>query len=209
MTTYCTGKDIMKIRNVIFDIGKVLIDFEFERSVLDNFGTEKGEKVIAATWHDPDWGELDRGILSDEEVLQLFIANAPDCEREIRYTFARLGECPKMRKGAIELIDRLKADGYGVYYLSNYFEYLIHTAPWALEFIPHMDGGIFSCRVKVTKPDPAIYRMLCDRYGLVPEECVFIDDTLRNVDGARSFGMEGIHLTTQTYDELYTQIRAI
>ena len=192
--------------NVIFDIGKVLIDFEFEKYVHELFEPETAEKVIAATWHNPEWNELDKGVLSDEEVLQLFIAKAPECEKEIRIAFAGMGTCPKMRSTTIPMIKKLKKAGYGVYYLSNYFEYLMHTAPWALFFKEYMEGGLFSCHVKVTKPDLRIFGLLCEKYGLVPSECVFIDDTLKNVAAAEKFGMHGIHFTGQSTKELISQI---
>ncbi|MCR5121892.1 MAG: HAD family phosphatase [Ruminococcus sp.] len=197
------------IKNVIFDIGRVLIDFDFEGFVRGLFGAEKGEQVTQAMWKNPDWRELDRGVLSDEEVLTRFIDKAPELEHEIRYTFAKIGDCAQLRDGAVALIDRLKAEGYGVYYLSNYFEYIMHTAPWALDFVPHTDGGVFSCREKVTKPDRKIYDILCGRYGLVPEDCVFIDDTLANVTAAENFGMKGINYVSQGFGRLYGQIKEL
>ena len=199
----------MMIKNVVFDIGRVLIDFDFEGFVEGLFGSETGKKLTEAMWNNPDWNELDKGVLPDEAVLRMFIAKAPECEKEIRYTFAKMGECAQMRKGVIELIEKLKADGYGVYYLSNFFEYLMHTAPWCLEFVPYTDGGVFSCHEKITKPDPAVYGILCKKFGLLPGECVFIDDTERNVKAAEIFGMKGIHYTMQTYDELYSQIKSL
>ena len=197
------------IKNVIFDIGRVLIDFDFEGFARGLFGAEKGEQVTKAMWKNPDWRELDRGVLSDEEVLKRFIGKAPELEHEIRFAFAKIGDCAQLRDGAVALIDRLKAEGYGVYYLSNYFEYIMHTAPWALDFVPHTDGGVFSCREKVTKPDRKIYDILCGRYGLVPEDCVFIDDTLANVTAAENFGMKGINYVSQGFGRLYGQIKEL
>ena len=110
--------------NIIFDIGKVLIDFDFEDHVGKLFDRETADAVIAATWHSPDWTELDRGVLSDEQVLRRFISNAPGYEREIREVFAKLGTIPKLRPTTIPMIKSLKAEGHKVYYLSNYFSYL-------------------------------------------------------------------------------------
>lgn len=192
--------------NVIFDIGMVLIDFEFEKFVRSILDEQTADKVIAAMWKSGDWCELDKGVLTDEQVLQRFISHAPDCEKQIRLVFARLGECPKLRSFAIPLIEKLKAQGHKVFYLSNYFSFLIHAAPWALEFVPLTDGGIFSCFEKLTKPDPRIYELLCERYSLKPEDCVFIDDTLANTESAQKLGMKGIHFTRQSPDELFEQI---
>ena len=193
--------------NVIFDIGKVLIDFDFEGFVHRVLGDEAAaQAVIDAMWNSGDWNELDRGVLSDEEVLLRFIDHAPQYEKEIRLVFSKIAQCPGKRQSTIPIIQALKAGGHRVYFLSNYFYFLMHTAPEALDFTRYMDGGIFSCTVKMTKPDAQIYRLLCDRYGLVPSECVFIDDTPRNVEAAKALGMRGIHYTGQDMDTLLKQI---
>lgn len=192
--------------NVIFDIGKVLIDFDFEQYMHSIFDKDTADAVIAATWHSPVWSELDKGVMSDEQVLCRFIENAPGHEREIRRMFALLGNIPVMKDSTVPMIQSLKAKGYGVYYLSNYFEYLMHTAPWVLDFIRYTDGGIFSCHVKITKPDKRIYELLCGKFSLSPAECIFIDDTERNVRAAEGCGMKGIHYTGQTSAELTEMI---
>ncbi len=197
----------MMIRNIIFDIGRVLVAVNWEPLMEKlGFDTETSREVTDAMWHNPDWNELDRGVLSDEEVLKLFIAKAPAREREIRTVFAHFGELVEMKPGAVEIIERLKAEGYGVYYLSNYFEYLMHTAPQALEFISHTDGGVFSCHVKITKPERRIYEILCERYALDPRECLFIDDTERNLTAAQALGISTLQMKEQTLEELYEQI---
>lgn len=184
---------IRKIQNVIFDIGAVLIGFDWDAYMAHLFDDEQTrEAVTAAMWHNDDWHELDRGAISLDEVLALFTENAPEYAGAIREALYRLGEAPTRQPYAIEWVEALKARGLRVYYLSNYFEFLMKEAPQVLDFIPHMQGGVFSCQEHLLKPDPAIYRVLCDRYGLEPEECVFIDDTQINVDAARAFGMQAI-----------------
>ncbi|MBR6102411.1 MAG: HAD family phosphatase [Ruminococcus sp.] len=192
--------------NIIFDIGRVLIDFPFEEFVGGLFDKEEAEAVIRATWQNPDWVHLDRADLTDEEVLRLFISKEPEHERAIRHTFARLGECTRLRPTTIPMIKELKAQGHKVYYLSNYFEFLMHAAPWALEFIPYTDGGVFSCHYHITKPDPGIFRILCDKYSIDPADSVFIDDSPKNVKGAEDFGIRAILYTDQTPEELSREI---
>ena len=67
-----------------------------------------------------------------------------------------------------------------------------------------MDGGVFSCYEKLIKPDPALFKVILERYGLKPEECVFIDDNLPNVEAARNLGINAIHFKkySQAKDEL-------
>ena len=192
--------------NIIFDIGKVLIDFDWEKFVGGMFDEKTAAAVTEAMWENPDWSELDRGALEDEQVLELFISKKPGYEREIRFAFAKLGECPHMKPTTIPMIKKLKADGHKVYYLSNYFRYLMHTAPWALEFVEYMDGGVFSCNEKKIKPDPAVYQILCERYSLNKEDCVFIDDSMVNIKAAEEFGIRAIHYHGQTPEQLYGEI---
>lgn len=195
--------------NVIFDIGMVLVDFYFEDFVRGMFDETTAENVLGAMWYSGDWVELDRGVLSDEQVLQLFASHAPEYEKQIRKVFSKLDDCVKLRESSIPLIEKLKAQGHKVYYLSNYFSYLIHSAPEALEFVPLTDGGIFSCFENITKPDPEIYLRLCRKYSLEPSQCVFIDDTVKNVEAARALGMKGIHFTQQPAEQLFEQINAL
>ena len=194
------------IRNIIFDIGLVLIRFDWDSYMEKLFPAERDvrEAVTAAMWHNPDWNQLDRGVLPLDAVEQLFIENAPEYADAIREALRRLGEAPEKQPYAIEWIEQLKAMGYRVYYLSNYFEYLMQEAPQVLDFIPHTDGGIFSCHEKITKPDPEIYRRLMARYQLVPEECVFIDDTAVNIDAANALGIRGFRFAG--YEKSYPEI---
>lgn len=192
--------------DIIFDIGKVLIDFDFDEYVQGLIPAESVDAVIQATWQNPDWVELDRGVLPVEEVLKKFISKAPEQEWEIRKVFSKLGDIPQLKDTTIPMIEELKARGHRVFYLSNYFEFLMHAAPEALRFTRHMDGGIFSCFEKVVKPDGEIFRRLCERYNIRKDNCVFIDDSLKNVKGAESFGIRAILYTTQTPEELYKEI---
>ena len=88
-----------------------------------------------------------------------------------------------------EWLKELKEDGYGVYALSNYSEKSFIESGSKMDFLELMDGYILSYREKLIKPDQAIYKLLCDRYSLKPSECVFMDDSQANVDGAVRFGM--------------------
>ena len=188
--------------NVIFDIGRVLIDFDWDGFVSRYLEGEAAAAVTEAMWHNPQWVEFDRAVLTDEQVLRLFIAKAPGYEREIRLVFSKLGEVPHQREGAVPLIKKLKSDGHRVFFLSNYFEYLMHTAPDALSFVQYMDGGVFSCYEHLVKPDPEIYKLICSRYSLEPSECIFIDDVGSNVRAAEALGMKGVHFAGLSYEQL-------
>ena len=111
------------------------------------------------------------------------------------------------RDYAIPWVKRLKQSGYGVYYLSNFSRKAEEDCKDALTFIPFTDGGILSYRDKLIKPDPRIYELLLDRFGLKAEECVFIDDTMRNIEAGEACGIKGICF--QSYEQVRDDLRKL
>ena len=181
------------IKNIIFDIGNVLSDFRWREFLLDKgFSEEMVERIGQASVLTDSWYEFDKGVFSDEEVIELFIKNDPDIAKEIHLAFDNVEGMVSLKHDTFDLLRSLKSRGYKLYYLSNYSHKAEVQCPEATSFISEMDGGILSYTVKLTKPDPAIYRLLLDRYGLKPSESVFIDDTLKNIDAAKEFGIYGI-----------------
>ena len=185
------------IKTVIFDIGNVLADFSWEpfyRSF--GFSEEVFEKLKNATVKSPEWNELDRGAWTTEEIINAFIANDPSVEQEIRLVFEDVNAMVTKREYAVTWIKHLKAEGYQVLYLSNFGEMTRAHCQDALEFMTYTDGGIMSYEVKLIKPDAAIYQALIDKYDLKPEECVFVDDLLINVEAAKALGFHIVHAVT-------------
>lgn len=194
------------MKAVIFDIGAVLIEFEWKAFLHRLFDAETAEIVYRATWGTEAWRELDRDALPRAELLRMFTENAPDYAAQITEAMARVWECPVQQPYAVPWIQELKSAGYRVYFLSNYFPYLIWKCPQALSFIEEMDGGVFSWQEKRTKPDPAIFRTLLDRYDLRAEDCVFIDDSAVNVEAANALGFHAVRF--ESYEKQYPEIMA-
>lgn len=186
------------ITTIIFDIGNVLADFTWKEH-FESFGYDKTmvERIAAATVLSPIWNEYDRGILSDQEIMAGMIENDPEIEKDIRKVLADVKTIVRRNDYAIPWIKELKEKGYRCLYLSNFSRKAEAECAHALDFIPFLDGGILSYQDKVIKPMPEIYQILIDRYHLKPEECVFLDDTLRNLEGAEKFGIHTIHFQNQ------------
>ena len=180
------------IRNIVFDIGNVLIGFDAMEYLTSLFGTEKAVRIAEAVFGTGYWQELDIARLSEEEILELFYSAAPDLRDEIKESFDRIGECVTRLDWPVPLMDSLKEKGYGIYFLSNMSEHVKASNRAAFDFVSHMDGGVWSCDVHTIKPDTDIYKILFEKYGLVPEECIFIDDHKENIDVAKKLGMKGI-----------------
>ena len=186
------------IRTIIFDIGNVLADFTWEAHYR-RFGYtgSRLERLAQATVKNDAWNEYDRGALTDEEVLQRFIDSDPEMEADIRKCLANVEGMVMRNDYAIPWIQELKQKGYQTLCLSNFSEKAAKECAKALDFLPYLDGGILSYREKVIKPMPEIYQLLIDRYQLVPEECVFLDDTQKNLTGAEAFGIHTILFKNQ------------
>lgn len=196
------------IKNVIFDIGNVLVDFRWKEFLMDKgFDEQMIKRIAKASVASPYWNEFDRGALSEEEAMQAFLSIDPEIETELKKAYTSIVGMLKKREYAIPWIQRLKQAGYGVYYLSNYSKKAYEECYDTIDFIPYTDGGILSFQELLIKPDPAIYQLLLERFGLRAEECVFIDDTVRNVEAAKELGFYGI--VFDTYEDTLEQLEKL
>lgn len=179
------------MENIIFDVGKVLVKYEWEK-YLDGFGFPKEErdKLAKVVFQSKTWDERDRGSEEEEYYIEQMIKEAPEYVDDIREVMRRSGETIEMMDYAETWIRYLKDKGYHIYILSNYSTYMLEKTQDELTFLKYADGAIFSCQVKQIKPEPAIYQTLLNRYHLDPEKSVFLDDRAENCEGARK---EGIH----------------
>lgn len=190
------------IRNIVFDIGNVLTDFRWKEFLQDKgFDDAMTGRIARASVESPVWNEVDRGEWDMERLMAEFVKQDPEIEAELHIAFDDLKGIVTKRDYAIPWIKELKAKGYGVYYLSNFSEKAYEDCAEALDFLPYTDGGILSYRDKVIKPDEKIYQLLLSRFGLKAEECVFLDDTLRNVEAAQKLGFHGICFRTREQAE--------
>ena len=103
------------------------------------------------------------------------------------------------------LIGELKSKGYGIYLLSN-ASYRQHEYWPRVPASRFFDGTLVSADVKLVKPQPEIYRLLCETFSLEPDECVFIDDAINNAEGAFLCGMHPI-VFHDDVDELRARLR--
>ncbi len=180
------------IKQIVFDIGNVMSDFQW-REVLESCGFSKEAKEALAhgIFHNPLWLEYDRGVMGDEAVTRAMRESCAGFEKEFDCLYEQhFKELVSERAFAAPLVERLKKNGYGVYILSNYGDTMYRSNAVRFAFLKLVDGGIFSYREKLLKPDPAIYRLLLSRYGLKAEECLFLDDSAENTQGARQVGLE-------------------
>lgn len=178
------------IDTIIFDVGRVLVNWDYE-SYLKRFafGPEKTKAIAAATFEGPYWRQFDRGILAPEEIVKGFCSLAPEYTEEIKEVFAHCEETITPLPYAESWVRSLKEKGYRLYILSNY------------------SGDLFSYTCHLTKPEPEIYQHLIQKFSLTPDRCVFLDDTRANVEAAEQAGIHGIHFTG--YEDGVSQLKKL
>lgn len=196
------------MKQIIFDIGNVLAAFDWQTTLAGlGFSDEVYEAIADAAFRSSDWMELDRGVLTTEEVIQRFCSKIPQYEQEMRQTMESYAGMVRQYPYTKELIRTLKEKGFGVYYLSNYGEYGFQKTKDQLDFIELMDGGLFSYEVQMVKPNRWIYEELMLRFGLRAEECIFFDDNKENVEAANRLGMTGIQFLG--YEDALSQLKKL
>ncbi|MEZ3461147.1 MAG: HAD family phosphatase [Lachnospiraceae bacterium] len=195
------------IKNVIFDIGNVLVDFRW-RVLMEELGLPAetqaifAKTVFGSRW----WGELDHGIYEEAEILAHFREDNKEHLDEFDLVWDNRGRLVEPYAYAVAWIEQLKASGLKVYLLSNYPRdvFTLHTECGCFPFLDRVDGRVVSGFVKMVKPNADIYEYLLSEYGLAAGECVFVDDREENVETARALGMKGI--VFQGYEQACSEL---
>lgn len=181
------------IKNVIFDFGQVLVHFDPTYMVGLYVSDEKDKTLLSDVIFDRlYWNELDKGTLSDEELLDLARKRLPERLWDVAETIYRnwIIHLPPI-DGMAELIRSIKAT-YGVrcFLLSDISKYFAENCDKA-PILQLLDGCVFSGPLGITKPSKEIFEHILNKYGLSAEETVFIDDKNQNIAGANAVGIQG------------------
>lgn len=185
----------MEIKNVVFDLGNVLLTFKPKEFLRSNFNDEgKVDSLYKTVFASPEWVKLDRGTITGEEAINIFIKRAPELAEGIRFIFSSWKEILRPIEGTTDILKELYEKRIPLYVLSN-FPLTAYQIVRNYSFFRCFKGLIISAEVNTIKPEPEIYRLLLTRYNLVPEETVFIDDTPENLEGARKLGIGTLHFT--------------
>ncbi len=175
----------MAYKNIVFDLGGVVVARDPRKC------TPEFLEFFSYVQHDPMplfWSEYDRGTISFEGVKEALAeyreVELEMCSEWVERTITMQEEIAPTKA----LIERLKAEGYKLYVLSNmaheYIEF-IRT----LDVYKHFDGDIISSEVGFIKPEIEIFQILMQRYNLTPSETLFIDDRTLNIEAASNFGI--------------------
>jgi 2-haloacid dehalogenase len=188
----------MKVNAIVFDLGGVLIDWNPSYVFDQLFDDEERKKYFFENVCTPDWNEEQDAGRSLKEATETLVAQHPDWKE---YIEAYYGRWPEMLGGPIqETVEILRAlkdkNEYKIYALTNWSGELFPIALGMYDFLHWFDGRLVSGDEKMRKPFPEFYQLMIDRFELVPQQTVFIDDNLRNVKAAEQFGIQCIHFTS-------------
>ena len=184
------------IKNLIFDFGKVLVDYDFEAFFRRYITDEERCRAFTPILHNEEVQRMfDREEYSFDEIIEEIICQHREFEQEIRYFATHYPEIVTNEvEGMRELLTRLKGEGYRLYGLTNWCSKVYLTMA-QFDIFDLLDGYIISSEEKVIKPEAEIYQRLFNKFNLKPEECLFADDRAENIEGGRRVGMEGIVFT--------------
>jgi 2-haloacid dehalogenase len=183
------------IDTVIFDLGGVLIDWNprylYRKILKDEAEVSWFLENICTS----DWNDQQDGGRSFQEATDILLAQHPQWEVPIRAWYGRWTETINgPLQDTVEILRELKASGrYKLLALTNWSA---ESFPWALdnfEFLQWFEGIVVSGMEKTRKPFPEFYKILFDRYQVIPSQAVFIDDNVKNIVGAQHVGLPAIH----------------
>lgn len=184
------------LKNIVFDMGNVLLRFDPEVPLNLFCKTEEARNVIRKElFNGPEWIQGDYGIITNKERFDPVSKRVPkEYHEELYQCVMGWDICMKPIPGALEFCEYVREKGYRIYVLSNacsaFHDYFPRFAPET-----YFDGVMVSSDVHMIKPELRIYEHFLETYHLLPEECFFIDDRPENIEGARKAGIPGYVFT--------------
>ena len=181
-------------KNIIFDFGGVVVNFNPRDFLMDHFMNRRAEEeTYDIVFGSQEWQDLDRGIITREEGNAAMLENAARVNRvfEVQTVIDEWPTILRTKESTVHTMQKLKAAGYRLYYLTNIPADIMDELRQR-EWFSLFDGGVASCDVHLCKPEPAIYTTLMQTCNLAYDESIFIDDNKVNAQAAYNLGITGI-----------------
>ena len=186
--------------NIVFDFGGVLFQWQphafMARLLPDQAATPDAAQALVGDFFQGfggDWGEFDRGTIEPGLLAERIARRTGLALADVQRVIAAVPHELQPIEGTVALLRRLQARGHALHFLSNmpapYADHLEATH----EFIDLFDSGVFSSRVRLIKPEAAIYAHAAQAFGIDPADTLFIDDVLHNIDAANRAGWRALH----------------
>lgn len=194
------------IKNIIFDIGGVILNWDLDEML--NYFTDKEEEqkfIYDNIFNSEEWvkgGLIDLGAISQYDFVSRIKEKTNHInDKLVEDVILNYYKTLHVKKEVINLIKKLKEQGYNVYVLSNINDYIIEKIN-AKSFLELTDGYVLSYQVKKIKPNKEIYDILLNKYNLNSKESLFIDDLDENIKTANKLGIKGRKVIKNSYEDI-------
>ena len=194
--------------NLVFDLGGVVVRWDPDAIIASVFPDRNiHSKLKADVFAHPDWLELDRGTLEREDAIARAAQRTGVAVEDIRRLVHAVPASLVVFPDTVDLLHRLKRQGYPLYCLSNMHFASIEYLESAHTFWDLFDGRVISCRLRLCKPEAAIYEHLLRTHALDPADTLFIDDVQKNLDAAAKLGIRTLRFESAAQCE--RELRAL
>jgi putative hydrolase of the HAD superfamily len=182
------------IKNVIFDLGNVLLDFNSDNIIADHIKDEKlHQKISENIFESQEWIKLDKGEISASKATEIFIERQPENKKLIKEIMHNWKLYLTPIEPNLDVLNELANKSLNLYVLSNFHKEAFEVVYDKYDFFKHFDGMIISYQVKAVKPDRIIYEKLINNFDILPKNSLFIDDSFKNIQAAEELGFKTIH----------------
>lgn len=181
------------IKNIVFDIGNVLLRWD-PLSVVENvFPAEHDPALLTRQLFKSEWWfAINRGEITEKELIQKYHELFDIDLAQLNYLMSAIRESLLPIRGSFDLLNKLYHSEYPLYALTDNTHEIVAYLKQKYDFWQKFKGVVVSAEIGHLKPSPLIYRHLLETFHLVPEETLFMDDFLANVEGAKSVNMQAI-----------------
>ncbi len=194
------------VKNIVFDLGNVLIDYDPSRIVNTVFADKKKQILfVNEIFLSKGWKQLDKGIICLEDHQQDLVSRYPQFAEEINWILRNWHKDLPNIPGMVSIVKDLNEKGLDLFILSNTGHRYLKYALSKKKFLRFFTGITISAELNLLKPQIEIYNRFCKIHELKPEECLFIDDQMENVQAAIAAGLKGYQFTDTRNLTLYLE----
>jgi HAD superfamily hydrolase (TIGR01509 family) len=181
------------VKNVIFDLGGVVIEWNPDRILAGYYADPEMRTIMkTALFLHPDWLQLDRGTLNEADLLVRAASRTGRPAAELSGLFDAIRESLHTKAETVALLEELSARNVPLYCLSNMSSDIFAYLRGRHSFWGVFRGIVISGGIRMVKPEREIFEFLLQRYGLVAAQTVFVDDNVPNIEAAREVGIHPV-----------------